>query len=54
MTPAKTKSLYSPPEHVINGCPGLGKSVAPRKKTEILTSRLQSNKGLHNIVSDSK
>ena len=54
MTPDKTKILYSHPKHIINGCRGLGKSVAPSKKTEILISRLQPNKSLHNIVCDSK
>ena len=53
MTPDKTKILYSPPKH-IDGCPGLGKSVVPSKKTEILISRLQPNKSLHDKVCDSR
>ena len=54
LTQDQTKIVYSPSKHlVINGSFGTGKSIAARKKAEIILSRLKPNESLYYMISDS-
>ena len=55
MTPAQTRIIYSPKNHLmIKGCYGAGKTIVARKRAQIISGLLGKEDSLYYIICDSR